>query len=455
MTTRYVVPTNAPHALPPAARGYPVLGVFPRFMRAPVACMTDAAQYGPVVYLGMNSYLVHHPDGVKYILQENNRNYDNRDTPAWNKLRPLLGNGLVLNSGQSWLQQRRLMQPAFHRKRIATLTTTMTDESAAMIARWQAPAARGTPLDILAETTNLTMQIILKTMFSTDLGDDTEAVAHAMTTVLERTGKRLRSLASVPERWPTPGNRAFRRALHTLDAFVYRIIAERRRNGKDMDDLLGMLLAARDEETGEGMSDRQLRDETMTMFVAGHETTSTLLAWIWHLVAAHPDVERRLHAEVGAALDGRTPTAADLSALPYLRMVIDETLRLYPPGWILTRSPEADDEVGGYRIPAKSVIFLSPYLTHRHPDYWENADTFDPERFAPEHAAGYARFAYWPFGGGPRQCIGNNFALMEAQLIVAMVAQSYRLQPLPGTVVEPTAGVTLQPRGLRMTVHPR
>jgi cytochrome P450 len=222
-----------------------------------------------------------------------------------------------------------------------------------------------------------------------------------------------------------------------------------------MDDLLGMLLAARDEETGEGMSDTQLRDEVLTLFVAGHETTATTLAWAWSLLAAHPEVEQRLHAEVDTVLGGRTPTVADLPALSYTRMIVDETLRLYPAGWLFSRMPEADEEVDGYRIPAKSTVFISPYITHRHPDFWQNADTFDPQRFAPEQSESRPRYAYFPFGGGPRMCIGNNFALMEAHLIVAMIAQTYRLRLAPGAVVEPKAGVTLHPEGIQAILEPR
>lgn len=456
MTTQYAVPTQTPRATPPGPRGYPLLGVVPQFVRAPLECLTGAATYGPLVHLGRNMYLLNHPDSIKYVFQENHRNYDDRQTPVLNKLKTLLGNGLVRNEGESWLRQRRLMQPAFHRKRIAALAEVMTAETAATIERWRPAAEQGAPIDLVAEMTRLTMQIILKTMFGTDVGDQAETLSRAVTVTIEQANRRIASLIDIPESWPTPANRAYRRALATLDTFVYRIIDERRRSGKDMDDLLGMLLAARDEETGEGMSDTQLRDEVMTLFLAGHETTANALAWAWPAIAAHPEVERRLHEEVDSVLGGRIPTVQDLAALPYARMVFDETLRLYPAAWLVMRSPAEDDEIAGYHVPAKSVLLGSPYISHRDPAYWEDPETFDPERFTPERSASRPRYAYWPFGGGPRMCIGNNLALMEAQIIIAMVAQAYRLRVAEGQVLEPKAGVTLRPRyGVRMTVHPR
>ena len=457
MSTQFANLARPNHLLkPPAPRGLPVLGVLPNFMRDPLACLMDATQYGPVVSLGANTYSVNDPALIKHILQDNHRNYDNRQTPTLMKLRPLLGRGLVLNEGESWLQQRRLMQPAFHRKRLAALGAMMADEAAALVQRWQTHAGEGSPVGISREMTQVTMRIILKAMFSTDIEGDFDAMSQAIQVALAQISKRVLSLVSVPESWPTPGNRAFDAAVRTLDGFVYRIIEERRRSGKQMDDLLGMLLEARDEETGEGMSDTQLRDEVMTLFLAGHETTANLLTWAWYLIGTHLEVEQRLHAELDAVLGGRLPTVADLPALPYARMIVDETLRLYPIAWLVSRQPNEDDDVGGYRIPAGATVLVSPYVLQHHPAYWENPEQFDPQRFAPESSSNRPRFAYFPFGGGPRQCIGNSFAQMEAHLIIATIAQAYRLRLLPGEQVELKAAITLTPRNpLRMTVHPR
>jgi len=245
------------------------------------------------------------------------------------------------------------------------------------------------------------------------------------------------------------------RTIHTLDQLVYRMIAERRSRETERDDLLSMLLSAQDEETGQGMNDRQVRDEVMTLLLAGHETTANTLTWTWYLLSQSPEVERRLHAELNEVLDGRVPTVADLPELKYTRMVIEEALRLYPPTPLLSRKAIAGDEVQGYPIAANSMIMISPYAVHRHPALWEEPERFDPERFTPERAAARSAYAYFPFGGGPRICIGNNFAMMEAQLILSTVAQRYQLRLIPGHPVEPQMVVTLRPRyGLPMTLHP-
>jgi len=457
MSTQFASLTQANHLLKPAKpRGLPILGVLPRFMRDPLTCLMDVSQSGPIAELGGNTYSISDPAMVKHILQDNHRNYDNRQTPALKRLRPLLGRGLVLNEGESWLHQRRLMQPAFHRKRLATLATMMTNEAASLVQRWQTPVAEGAPVNISREMTQVTMQIILKSMFSTDIEGEFDNISQAIQVALAQISKRVMSLISVPESWPTPGNRAFDAAIKTLDTYVYRIIEERRRSGKEMDDLLGMLLAARDEDTGEGMSDTQLRDEVMTLFLAGHETTANLLTWAWYLISTNLEVEQRLHAELDTVLGKRLPTIADLQALSYTRMIIDETLRLYPIAWLLSRQPNQDDNIGGYHVPAGATLLLSPYVIHHSPAYWENPEQFDPERFTPERSANRPRYVYFPFGGGPRQCIGNSFAQMEAQLIIATIAQSYRLRLLPGEQVELKGAITLIPETpIQMTVHPR
>lgn len=458
MSTQLMSPTRPIELLnPPKPRGrIPFVGVFPDFVRDPLTCLMNVTQHGPIVNLGANTYSVNDPALVKHILQDNHRNYDNRQTPTLLRLRPLLGRGLVLNEGESWLQQRRLMQPAFHRKRLASLAAMMTDEAAAMTERWRSNVAEGSPIGVSREMTQVTMRIILKAMFGADIEGDFDTISQAIQIALAQISKRVLSIVPVPESWPTPGNRAFDAAVRTLDAYVYGIIEQRRRSGVESDDLLGMLLAARDEDTGEGMSDTQLRDEVMTLFLAGHETTANLLTWAWHLIGQHPEVEQRLHAEIDSVLGKRLPTVADLPALPYARMVIDETLRMYPIAWLVSRQPNEDDNVGGYRIPAGATVLVSPYVVQHQSAYWENPEQFDPERFAPERSTNRPRFAYFPFGGGPRQCIGNSFAQMEAHLIIATVAQAYRLRALPGSQVEVNAAVTLIPRTpLQMTVHPR
>lgn len=330
----------------------------------------------------------------------------------------------------------------------------MTDAAELMLDRWRTHAEQGRAVDVFSEMMRLTLEIVGRTLLSSDVSGDTDAVGQAVTILREHVNYRAMRLFTLPERFPTPRNLRFKRALRTVDTVVYGMIEERRRAGRDTGDLLSMLLLTRDEETGEGMSDKQLRDEVMTIFLAGHETTASVLAWTWYLLSAHPEVEGRLHDELSQVLDGRPPTFEDLPHLKYTRMVIEESIRLYPPAWSVGRTAIADDEIGGYRIPANSQVTLSPYVTHRHRAFWENPERFDPERFTPERVAERPRYAYFPFGGGPRQCIGNEFAMMEAQLILAMVAKTYRLRQIPGHPVEPEPVITLRPRhGVLMDVH--
>src|SRR5258707_3735020 len=282
---------------------------------------------------------------------------------------------------------------------------------------------------------------------------ETSTVGPAVTTVLELFGDYV-FRPFPPLGIPTPRNRRMQLAIRALDQMVYRMIAERRMLQTDTGDLLSMLLLAEDEETGQGMNDRQVRDEILTLLLAGHETTANTLTWTWYLLSEYPEVERRLHAELNEVLGGRVPTVEDLPDLKYTRMVLEEALRLYPPAPLLSRKAIAADELQGYPIAANSMIMISPYATHRHPAFWEEPERFDPERFTPERSAARPAYAYFPFGGGPRICIGNHFAMMEAQLILSTVAQRYQLRLIPGHPVEPQMVVTLRPRyGLPMTIH--
>ncbi len=416
-------------------------------------------QYGDVVrfrFLFWPAYSLYHPDHLKYILQDNHRNY-NKQFPMLKTVRPLFGNGLFTNDGDSWLHQRRLMQPSFHHRRIASFATIMTDATLTMLERWQGTGEQ--PLDISLEMMRLTQSIAGLALFNLDLSNEVDTVGRTFSTILPLLLKY--SLVPFPPLWvPTPRNRRIQVGIETLNNVVYGLIAERRKGardpGSDVGDLLSMLLNARDEETGEGMSDQQLRDEVMTLLIAGYETTSLALTWTWYLLSQHPEVEQRLYAELDTVLGGQTATADPLNDLPYTRMVVQETLRLYPPAIGFTRHAIADDEIGGYPVPANSIIFMTPYYTHRHPMFWEDPERFDPERFTPERSVGRPRFAYAPFGGGPRQCIGNTFAMMEAQLVLATVAQRYQLRLVPNHPVEPQVVFTVRPHyGLPMALHVR
>ncbi len=440
-------------------RGHFLLGSAPAMQHDRLGFLLRLTQdYGDVVhvrFLFWPAYMVNSPDGVKHVLQENHRNY-NKDLFTYTVFHPFVGKGLLTNDGQSWLHQRRLIQPTFHRKHLATFGTLMTGAAVAMLERWQGSAGHNEPLNVAVEMMRLTQGIVGQALFSVDLSKETDTIGQAITTLSELVSDYIYA-PFPPLGVPTTRNRRMQSALRTLDRFVYSLITQRRQQLVDTetDDLLSLLLSARDEETGQGMNDKQLHDEVITLLVAGHETTANLLTWCWYLLSQHPHVERRLYAELNEVLGGELPALERLPELPYTRMVLEETLRLYPPAWVFSRKAIAEDEIGGYHIPANSMIWLSPYTTHRHPAFWEQPEVFDPERFTPERSAGRPHYAYFPFGGGPRQCIGNNFAMMEAQLILATVAQRYRLHLVPGHPVEPQALVTLRPRyGLQMTVHP-
>jgi cytochrome P450 len=398
------------------------------------------------------AYLIYHPDDVKHVLQENHFNY-NKDVFTYHILDPVLGAGLFTNDGESWLHQRRLIQPAFHRKCLVTYATLMTDATDAMLESWQARQNADGPLDIAEEMMRLTLRIVGQALFSLDLSQETSTVGQAVTTLVKLLGDYVYA-PFPPISFPTPRNRHMQAAIHELDTVTFRIIKERREHPTDTGDLLSMLLLARDEETGEGMNDQQVHDEVMTLLLAGHETTANALTWTWYLLSQHPEIESRLHDELATVLGGNSPTIEHLPSLTYTSMVLHEALRLYPPVWVLSRKAIADDELGGFPIPQGSMVILSPYATHRHPAFWEKPEVFDPERFTPERVAARPHYAHFPFGGGPRLCIGSNFALMEAQLVLATVAQHYRLRLAPGHPVVPEAKITLRPRyGMPMNLQ--
>ena len=400
-------------------------------------------------------YIINHPEYIKHVLQDNYRNYD-KNVPIFNLFRPVLGNGLVTNyGGESWLHQRRLMQPAFHRQRIADLGTAMSRLTGEMLDQWEVAAQKQQPVDVASEMMHLTLRIVSNALFHSDIDDRIRAFEQAFSQVnaflLEYFNRPF-----PPLNVPTPRNRRFWASLRTLDNVVYEILRQRHQSTEEYRDLLSLLMQARDEETGQGMSDQQLRDEIMTILIAGHETAANALAWCWYLLAQNPEAEQRLQQEVDQVLQGRLPTVEDLPHLPYTRMVFEEAMRLYPPVWIIMRKALQDDTIGEYHIPKNTYILWSTYAVHRHPDFWEEPEKFDPERFTPERSANRPRHAYIPFSHGPRLCIGNTFAMMEAQIIIAAVVQRYRLTLVPEHPVVPQPLMTLRPRdGIMVNLQPR
>jgi cytochrome P450 len=405
--------------------------------------------YSRILFL--HSFLINKPEYIEHVLLTNHANY-RKSYFTRNLLGPLLGNGLLTGEGELWRRQRRIAAPAFHARRTAEFVATMAACTQTMLRRWR---ARSAPFDVAAEMTALTLDIIARTMFSTEVADEVEAVRR-LTDVVVNLHPSLLDLFGFPQWIPRPQPKPYRAAVAAFEALVARFLAERRGGKVERGDLFSMLLAARDAETGEGMSERQLRDEILTIFLAGHETTANALSWTWYLLAQHPQAQARLHQELDRVLGGRTPSFADLAALSWTRMVIEEAMRLYPPAHTIARRAIAEDVIGGVRVPPGASVTISMYVTHRNPSLWPDPERFDPERFAPAAVAGRHRFAYLPFGGGPRICIGNGFAMAEAQVILAMVAQRYRLRLAEDHAVEPIGLITLRPKnGLWVTLEPR
>jgi cytochrome P450 len=398
-------------------------------------------------FLFLHNFLVNKPEYIEHVLLTNHANYRKSEFLR-HMLGPLLGEGLLISEGEFWRRQRRIAAPAFHSRRIADFVATMAACTDAMLARWHTTAQ---PFDVAGEMMALTLDIISRTMFSADVSRDVATVRRLMDVAVGLRVSML-DLFGLPQWLPRFQPKDFRRAIAEFDA----LMSARRANAADHGDLLAMLLSARDAETGERMSDKQLRDEAITIFAAGHETTANALSWVWYLLARHPDAEARLHDEIDRVLGGRTPGFADLAELKWTRMVIDETMRLYPPAHAISRTAIEEDWIGGVRIPPRASVTVSIYMTHRNPNLWAEPERFDPERFAPQAVAQRHRFAYLSFGGGPRICIGNGFAITEAQVIVATIAQRYRVRLAPGRVVEPIGLVTLRPKnGIWVTLEPR
>ncbi len=405
-------------------------------------------EYGDVVrfdVFGRRIHLLTNPEHLQYVLEKNWRNY--RKADSFNRERQVvLGDSLLTMHGPAWHARRRLAQPAFGRKELDGLVAVMSEVADRTFDTWAPLAGRAEPFDLAAELTGLTIAVAGGTLFGVDLGEDAPAIRQAFGFIVEEASRRMASLVRTPLWIPSPRNLRYRRMIRVLDRIVYRIIEAGRHQERTGSDVLSRLLAARDEETGLGMSDLDLRNEVMTFLVAGHESTASSLAWTTWLVATHPAVEERLRAEVAEVLGDRLPRADDLPRLEYTRWTIEESLRLYPPSWLFDRYAIEDDAVGGYRIPAGSELVFLPWIQHRLPSCWDEPEAFRPERFAPGADEGRPTYAYCPFGGGPRTCIGNRFALLESQVILARFLQRYRVEIVPGHPIEPFTLIALRPK---------
>jgi cytochrome P450 len=447
------MPTRS--VLPPGPKSvFPVITVF-AFRRDPVKFLMNLAdRYGDLAHfrLGPQSlFLLKNPDHIRDVLVTHNRNFMKGE--GLQRAKRFLGEGLVTSEGDFHLRQRRLTQPAFHRQRIAGYAATMVEYAARMRDQWKA----GAELDVAREMMRLTLAIAGKTLFDADVEGEADEIGEALTTTFQEFNRMSLPFARLLDRLPLPAKRRFREARERLDSTIYRIINERRASGEDRGDLLSMLIQSRDEEgDGTGMTDKQLRDEAMTIFLAGHETTANALTWTWYLLSQHPEIEARFHAEVDDVLKGGRPAAEDFPRLRYTEMVFAEAMRLYPPAWVISRRALGDYQIDGYAIPARSLLVMSQYVTHHDARFFPDPFRFDPERWRPEARESRPKFSYFPFGGGPRVCIGESFAWLEGALVLATIAQRFKMRLAPDQRVELRPIITLRPKyGMRMILEAR
>jgi cytochrome P450 len=452
--------TQASKNWPPGPAGVPLLGSFVDVHRDVLEMFERGLrEHGDTVRFRFGPYdfvVVHRPDDIRAVLLE--RADDFCKSPSYAGLELVIGKGLLTSEGEFWKRQRRLMTPAFHHKRLVDFGATMVRCASELADDWDRASHDETPvIDLHEQMLLLTLRIVGFTLFSTELSAHAGNMGPALGIVLEHANFIATSmLLAVPPWVPTPRNRRFQAAMRVVDDLVLGIIAQRRKTGEDPGDLLGMLMSATDESGGVGMTDRELRDEVATLVLAGHETTAQALTWTFMLLSRHPEIERRVVAEIQEVCGSAPPSFEHLRALEYTGRVIDESLRLYPPAWLYERQALVDVELGGHAIPAKTIVAVVPWTLHRHPSHWPNPEGFDPDRFLPEAVAARPRYTYLPFGGGPRQCIGVNFALYEAKLVLATLLQRYSVELVPGQDLSCYAAVTLRPaHGMKVRLRRR
>jgi cytochrome P450 len=425
------------------------------FRAKPIQFLTRVArEYGDLSYFRLANqdvYLINHPDFVREILVTNQANFTK--SRVLQRARVLLGDGLLTSEGSFHVRQRRLVQPAFHRDRLAAYAQVMSEAAVRLRERW----TDGATLEVSEEMMRLTLSIVGKTLFSADIESEASEIGEALTTVIKMFQMLMMPFSEYFEKLPLPSVRRFEKARDRLDQTIYGLIRERRKSGEDAGDLLSMLLLAQDEDAlGSSMTDVQVRDEALTLFLAGHETTANALTWTWYLLSQNPECEARLHSEIDSVLAGRVPEMADLPQLRYTEMVFAESMRLYPPAWAIGRMSKEPFQMDGVEIGPKSICVLSPYIIQRDARWFPDPERFDPERWTTEAREARPKFSYFPFGGGARVCIGERFAWMEGVLVLAALAQKWKLRLDPGQRVEPLPLITLRTKyGMRMTVVER
>lgn len=447
--------------LPQVSGRKPLIGHLPQLRRDPLGLLMRAGRLGDVTSIDLGprgpAHLVSHPDGVKHVLLDNYENYSKK-TRGFDLLRTFLGDGLLTSEGDFWRKQRRIAQPAFHHKQLRRFSETMARAGVELGDRWASAAKSGVAFDVADDMMEVTLKVVGQCLFSTDPSESSSEFGEYIRILLEKFIPRISAAIPWPLQLPLPSHREFHRAIHGFRRLVDEIVVSRRRRGpSENPDLLDLLMEVRDEETGEGMSDVQVRDEALTLLLAGHETTAATLSWTWAVLSLHPEIDRRLGeslSEISAPVIG----FEQLGELGPAKQVILEVMRLFPPAWTVGRRVEKDDTIGGAPIRAGGFVFLSPYVTHRRPDVFPNPEGFDPSRHSVEPRVvngGHSRYAYFPFGAGPRICIGNEFALMETQLLLANLRRRFRLSLVPGSRITPLPQLTLRPHhGVPVTATP-
>jgi cytochrome P450 len=439
--------------LPPGPKGKLIMGVMREFNRNTLEFVERCRDYGDVVhtrFLYVHAYFLYNPADIETMLTTNARSFRKAASLRSPFFHRLVGNGLVTSEGDFWRRQRRLAQPAFHRQRISSYGDIMVQYALRTIDNWR----DGEERDLSRDMTRLTLEIVVKTLFNSDVSKDADHVGQILTSLVKPFASQATLKWILDNRLPTPGHRRYFNAVSEIDRIVFRIIAERRASGYDEGDLLSMLLQAQDDD-GTSMSDQQLRDEVMTLFLAGHETTALSLSWSWYLLALHPEAETKFHAELDEVLGGRTPTVADMPKLKYTEMIAKEAMRLYPPAYAVGREAIEETEIGGFRVPKKTQLFAFQWVTHRDARFFDDPAAFKPERWANGAIEQLPKFAYFPFGGGPRQCIGNYFAMMEIVLLLATIGQRFRFE-LTGEKVEVLPVLSLRPKtGIKVVIGKR
>jgi cytochrome P450 len=451
-----IKPTSGAVApLPPTIKSSSLIqGVMPEFNRDTLGFIERGRRHGDVVrmrFLYLTAYFLYHPDDIEYVLSTNAKNFIKSRSVRSPFFQRLVGNGLLTSEGEFWRRQRRLAQPAFHRQRISGYADVMVEYTDRLISSW----SNGESRDIHQDMMRLTLEIVVKTLFNSDVSGDAAKVERALSQIVKPFSSQATLKWILDNRLPTKTHRQFNECAKEIDEIVYRIIAERRTSGSDRGDLLSMLLAAHDED-GSQMTNRQLRDEVMTLFLAGHETTALTLSWAWYLLAQNPIAEQKFHAELDEVLGDGPATAEDLSRLKYTEMIAKESMRLYPPAYALGRESINECEVGGFRMPTKTQVFMFQWAVQRDPRFFDQPNSFVPERWTEDFAGNLPKYAYFPFGGGPRACVGNYFAMMEVVLLLATIGQRFRFSLLPEHPVSLLPAMSLRPKdGIKVLAHSR